>query len=1004
MVQACYTAMSQLASWARIRHLGRVCVAIAALAAVGPRSMAADVIKADNADALNLDSSWSGGTAPTAADTAIWDSTVTAANTTNLGADLSWGGLEVTNPGGGVTIQFAAGQSLTLGAGGIDMAAATQNASVMRSAVNNTAGTLVLGADQTWNIASGRSLTLFNTSNSANQRLGGSGNITVAGGGVVTMNVGDAGSTSFVAGNGNDTYTGNWTITGGSKVSSLRNGTHAWGQGSITLDNGIMSQQQGNWSYSNDIVAGAGGGTIYSDSSGNSRYLNLTGVISGSGPLAFNAVAAMTGNEGFILTGTNTFTGPMTIEPNGTVRIGGSATTTQNGTGAGTLGSIEPGVAITNNGILGFGWTDAHTVGNAISGTGIVRLGRAGGVAPATQVVTLSGASTYTGATQVNAGRLDLTGSLTSPITVASGAALSGTGSTTGSLTLASGGGIALAGGASTTSFTVDGATFSGSNTVTFLAPAVAGTVYDVFTYGSGTVTTPENLTVSWRGTLEDDGPSQTYIFTAGSTADLTWNTTSGTWQQGVAGNWSGGDGTFYGGDSVTFGEPAAPSTVTLSGMLAPAAVTVNNFSNDYTFSGTAGSSEITGATGLVKNGTGRLVITSTQSYSGPTTVNAGVVDVGNGSTTGSLGSGAISVGAAGELVFNRSNNFTVANTLSGSGIIRKAAAGRMTVSADNSAGSVNWYFSGTGNGDIGFANAAAVGGTGSTITVEPSGAGAAFFGSNGNSTDVAIDIGADGNFTWNGSTGNTTTLSGVISGDGTLTKVSGETVVLTGANTHSGPLAISAGTLRLGGAGVLGGGSFTGAITNNATFAIDTTAAQAISGPISGTGRLIKSNTGTLSLSGANDYTGGTVVQAGILGLGANFTMAGANGFSLVGAAAPVAGTDYGAIGVTSGTLTYGGDLALTLTGTAVEGAVYDLISFSGGTQAGSFASVVLGGDYAATMTNSGGVWTGTSGPLTFSFTEATGQFAVVPEPGTLGLAAAGLALAGWAARRRWA
>jgi fibronectin-binding autotransporter adhesin len=593
---------------------------------------------------------------------------------------------------------------------------------------------------------------------------------------------------------------------------------------------------------------------------------------------------------------------------------------------------------------------------------------------------------------------------LTSAVSVAGGASISGTGSTTGSLTLAAGAGLALAGGATTSALTVDGATFGGSNSVTFLSPAVPGEIYDVFTYGAGTVTTPENLTVSWRGVLADDPANQKYIFTAGSTATLTWSTTSGTWEQGVAGNWSGGDGTFYGGDTVIFGEPAAPSTVTLSGQLGPSSVTVNNFSNTYTFSGTAGSAEITGSTGLVKDGFGTLVITSNQTYSGGTTVNGGILDVGNGGTGGSLGTGAVTVAAGAELVFNRSNGFAVANTLSGAGFVRKAGGGRMTVSADNSAGAVNWYFSGTGNGEVGFSNAAAVGGTGTTITVESAGSGSAFFASNGNTTDVGIAIGTDGTFTWNGSTGNTTTLAGVISGGGTFTKVSGETVVLTGANTHTGPLTVSAGTLRLGEAGVLGSGNYAGPITNSATLAIDTTAAQVLAGPISGGGRLIKSNSGQLTLSGANDYTGGTVVQSGIIDLAADFTMSGSNGFSLLGLAAPVAGTDYGAIDVTAGTLTYAGDLALTLTGTASAGAVYDLFSFSGGSQAGSFSSVVLGGDYSATLTNSGGVWTGTDGSLIFSFNETSGQFAVVPEPGTLVLAAIGLAAAGWRIRRRWA
>jgi autotransporter-associated beta strand protein len=778
-------------------------VAIAFLIVTAPGyAEAADVVKASNTTDLNLGASWTSGTAPTSADVAVWNSTVTAANTVNIGASLNWAGVRVANPTGGVTVRYATGgQSLALGTSGIDMSAATQNLTLMTAVTANTAGTIVIPSSQSWNVASGRTLAMFSTSNSANQRLSGSGNIAVTGGGVVNLNVGDAGNSTFTAGNGNDTYTGNWTISGGSKVSSLRNGTHGWGQGTITLDNGIMSQQQGNWSFANAITVTGAGGTIFSDSSGNARYMNLTGAISGTSPLSFNAVAAMTTQEGFILTGSSTFTGPMTIAPNGTVRIGGDAGPSLNSTAAGTLGSIPAGVAITNNGILGFGWTNAQTVANTITGTGVVRLGRAGGVLPTAQVVTLSAASTYTGTTQVNAGRLNLIGSLTSPIAVATGANLSGTGSTTGPLSLAAGGGLVLAGGTATAGLTVNGASFAGSNLVTFLANPVPGMTYDVFTYGVGAVTNPGNLSVGWRGALADDPGSQKYVFTAGATGTLAWATTSGTWAQGVAGNWTGADGVFYGGDTAEFGEPAVSSTVTLSGRLAPAAWIVSNTSKSYTFSGTANTAEVTGEGSLTKNGPGLLVITSAQSYAGPTAVNGGVVDVGNGGTTGSLGSGAVSVASGAELIFNRSNAFTVANALAGSGTITKKAAGRMTVSGSNSAGPLNWNFTGIGNGDIGFANAAALGGAGSTITVGASGSGSAFFGSTGNISDVAISIGESGTFTWNGSTGNTSTLSGPISGAGTFTKVSGETLILAGTSPLSGPVVITAGRMVVNGA-----------------------------------------------------------------------------------------------------------------------------------------------------------------------------------------------------------
>lgn len=598
---------------------------------------AADIFKANNADALNLTTSWVAGVVPSQGDIAAWDSSATGANTVALGANQSWQGIRIANPGGAVTVTHAAGQSLTLGSAGIDMSAATQNLTLLNSA--NVAGSVAIGANQTWNVATGRTLVLFSNSNTQNQSLTGSGNIQVTDGGTVRVLVGDAGSTTFVAGNGNDTYTGNWTISGGSKVISLRNGTHAWGKGTITLDNGTMSQEQGNWSFSNNITVAAGGGTITNDSSGNNRYMNLTGVISGSGPLAFNSLAAMTAGEGFILTGENTFTGPMTIHPNATVRIGGDATTTANSAGAGTLGSIPSTVAITNNGILGFGRTDAHTFANAISGTGIVRLGRAGGTLPASQVVTLSGASTYTGATQVNAGRLNLTGSLTSSITVASGGAISGTGSSTGSLTMNTGSILALAGGTTTTSLMVNGATFNAS-TLRFDTAPVAGTVYNVVTYGMGGLTTPGNLAATVRGTFADDTVNQKYTFTAGElAATRTWNTASGTWAiGGTATNFAEGDQKFFNSDKVTFNEPGETATITLVGRLEPGSVTVNNTTNPYTITGTAGTNEITGAASLTKAGTGTLVIASRQSYTGGTTVNSGVLDLtGGGGATGAL-------------------------------------------------------------------------------------------------------------------------------------------------------------------------------------------------------------------------------------------------------------------------------------------------------------------------------------------------------------------------------
>jgi autotransporter-associated beta strand protein len=173
----------------------------------------------------------------------------------------------------------------------------------------------------------------------------------------------------------------------------------------------------------------------------------------------------------------------------------------------------------------------------------------------------------------------------------------------------------------------------------------------------------------------------------------------------------------------------------------------------------------------------------------------------------------------------------------------------------------------------------------------------------------------------------------------------------------------------------------------------------------ITGAGLVRKTGAGSSTFSGPNAYTGGTLVQNGILTYGANFTMSGANGFTLTNAASPVRGTDYGASDVSSGTLTYGGSLALTLGGLLPASTTYDLFNFSGGSQAGSFSSVAITGSYSTPLTNAGGgVWTGSQGDATFTFTESTGDLAVtiVPEPTSCLALAASVGLGVVMLRRR--
>ena len=127
-----------------------VCCLTATVGAAGIPSN--EIIKANNTTNLDLPESWVGGAAPSAVDVAVWDATVTTANTSVFSLDQSWGGIRIANPGGLVTIS---GGSLNLSGAsnglGIDLSAATQNLTL------NT--TLYLDAPQEWNIGTGRTVT-----------------------------------------------------------------------------------------------------------------------------------------------------------------------------------------------------------------------------------------------------------------------------------------------------------------------------------------------------------------------------------------------------------------------------------------------------------------------------------------------------------------------------------------------------------------------------------------------------------------------------------------------------------------------------------------------------------------------------------------------------------------------------------------------------------------------------------------------------------------------------
>ncbi|MES2923994.1 MAG: autotransporter-associated beta strand repeat-containing protein [Verrucomicrobiota bacterium] len=162
--------------------------------------------KADNTIALNLSGSWTGGIIPNALDTARWTG-LSGANSVSLGTDMSVTGIIIASTGGAVSI--GAGNTLTLGTGGLDLSAATENLTISSS--------LILGAgNQPWNVASGRTLTLdtgtFTRSTGATVTRPNTGTVTTNMVGIVNDSTGILGGWATIPGVG----TGDWvTLTGG---------------------------------------------------------------------------------------------------------------------------------------------------------------------------------------------------------------------------------------------------------------------------------------------------------------------------------------------------------------------------------------------------------------------------------------------------------------------------------------------------------------------------------------------------------------------------------------------------------------------------------------------------------------------------------------------------------------------------------------------------------------------------------------------------------------------
>ncbi|EHT9187047.1 fibronectin-binding autotransporter adhesin ShdA [Salmonella enterica] len=102
-------------------------------------------------------------------------------------------------------------------------------------------------------------------------------------------------------------------------------------------------------------------------------------------------------------------------------------------------------------------------------------------------------------------------------------------------------------------------------------------------------------------------------------------------------------------------------------------------------------------------------------------------------------------------------------------------------------------------------------------------------------------------------------TLDNNVTGEGQIVKSGSDELIVTGDNNYSGGTTISDGTLIADHADSLG----TGAVANSGVLQVGE---GELENTLSGSGSLVKTGTGELTLSGDNDYSGGTTISGGTL------------------------------------------------------------------------------------------------------------------------------------------
>lgn len=666
-------------------------------------------------------------------------------------------------------------------------------------------------------------------------------------------------------GTGTLTLTGNSTSSG---VTRVEGGTLALGaftdtvasvnlsSGSITGGMGSVLRVAGNYTQSGGMLAagarvdvGTGGAIRLS---GGTIAGTLNGARTGSGAGVVDGGSVLV-TGGMALAGSLTVgearTGALTISGGGSVTNGGFGLVGLNSTGNGT-------VLVTG---AGSSWTSTGRLEVGTSGEGTLTI--ADGAVVRANLASFAAGSSLVGFGVNSRGTVLVTG-MGSRWENAASPTIGNLG--TGILTISAGGFVS--GGEAYLGF---GSGSSDTATITG-----AGSVWDT---SSG----PGYASIAERGQaslgIENGGAflsrfAQVGIST-GSTAAFTVTGTGSRWtNSGIIEVGRSGSGTLTianggtvsastvrlavnssGTGTLIFGAAEASAAVAAGTLTTPtielglgaASIIFNHTGTDFALA-----SAISGS-GALRQVAGTTTLSGASTFTGQTSVLGGTLRV-TGSLGGTVVNGAalINTGTLGGLVTNNAA-LTSTGTLSG---------GLTNTGTAQIAGNLNGPVSNSGTITL-------TGGTSGIGLFEQTASGT--FNLAGFAISVVAINGA-GNINLGtarlttGTGGVNTLFSGVIGGTGSLTKVGGGVLFLNGANTYSGGTTISSGVLTLGFGEI--GGSIIGPVVNNAFFSINRSDDYTFAGAISGSGIVVQDGTGTTTLTGANSYTGGTLVARGRL------------------------------------------------------------------------------------------------------------------------------------------